>query len=156
MPPTFTLFKPAGIPASSLEEVVLPVDELEAIRLVDLEGMYQEQAAEEMGVSRQTVGRILESAHKKIAQVLVHGMALRIEGGEVEMNTTRHFECCECKHTWEMPHGTGRPAECPQCKSANIHRAAENRGFARGAGMGQRHGCRRGQCHGRGPVVQSS
>ena len=67
-----------------LEQVGLTVDEVEAIRLVDLEGMYQADAAEKMGVSRQTLGRIAESAHRKIADALVNGKALSIEGGSIE------------------------------------------------------------------------
>ena len=61
------------------------MDEFEAIRLADLEGLYQEQAAERMNVSRQTFGRIVEAARRKVAQALFDGLALRIEGGEVEM-----------------------------------------------------------------------
>ena len=64
-----------------LQQVSLSVDELEAIRLADLEGLYQEQAAQQMNVSRQTFGRILEAAHKKVADALVNGKALSIEGG---------------------------------------------------------------------------
>jgi len=62
-----------------LETVELAKDELEAIRLADLEGLYQEQAAEQMGVSRQTLGNILKRAHKKIAEALVHGRAIQLE-----------------------------------------------------------------------------
>jgi predicted DNA-binding protein (UPF0251 family) len=69
-----------------LEEVTLTVDEFEAIRLTNLEGLYQADAAEKMSVSRQTFGRILESAHKKIADALVHGKALFIKGGPIEVN----------------------------------------------------------------------
>ena len=58
------------------------MDEIEAMRLADLEGMYQEQAAERMDVSRQTFGRIITSAHRKVAEALVEGKALRIDGGE--------------------------------------------------------------------------
>jgi predicted DNA-binding protein (UPF0251 family) len=84
--PNCKIFKPAGVPCSSLEEVVLSIDEFEAIRLADLERLYHEQAAEKMRVSRQTFGRILESARGKVAKVLAQGLALRIEGGEVEIN----------------------------------------------------------------------
>ena len=63
--PESNYFKPRGIPLSLLEEVILSVDELEAIRLADLESLYQEQAAEKMNVSRQTFGRIIDSAHKR-------------------------------------------------------------------------------------------
>ncbi len=68
-----------------LEEVVLNLDEFEAIRLADHEQLYQEEAASQMNISRQTFGRIIESAHKKIADVLVSGKALKIEGGEVNL-----------------------------------------------------------------------
>jgi predicted DNA-binding protein (UPF0251 family) len=74
--PGSSYFKPRGIPLSELEEVVLSVDEFEAIRLADLEGLYQEPAAEKMSVSRQTFGRIIESAHQKVAEALVRGKAL--------------------------------------------------------------------------------
>ena len=61
--PGSSYFKPRGIPLSVLEEVVLSFDEFEAVRLADLDGLYQDQAAEKMGISRQTFGRIIESAH---------------------------------------------------------------------------------------------
>ncbi len=125
-----------------LEEVILTVDEFEAIRLADLENLYQEQAAEKMNVSRQTFGRIIESAHKKVAEAVVQGKALKIEGGEFEMAMTRKFKCDSCQHTWQLPYGTGRPENCPSCKSGNIHRAQEDRGYARGFGRGQSKCCR--------------
>lgn len=69
----------------------MTLDEFEAIRLADLDGLYQEQAAEQMGVSRATFSRIVDSAHAKVADALVHGKALRIEGGPVNLGTQR---CC--------------------------------------------------------------
>jgi predicted DNA-binding protein (UPF0251 family) len=143
--PESKYFKPRGIPLSTLEEIILTFDEFEAIRLADLEALYQEQAAREMNVSRQTFGRIIESAHKKVAEALVKGKALKIEGGDFEMAAKREFRCYDCQHTWELPHGTGRPGNCPSCKGGNIHRAEEDRGYARGWGAGQGRGCRRGQ-----------
>lgn len=83
--PQATYYKPRGVPLSALQCVELTVDELEAIRLADLERFYQEQAAERMNVSRQTFGRILDAAHAKVADALVHGKALSIEGGPVEI-----------------------------------------------------------------------
>lgn len=145
--PKCGLFKPAGVPCSSLEEVVLTVDEMEAIRLADLEGMYQEQAARQMNISRQTFGRVIESARRKVAQALCRGQALRIEGGTVEVVAMRRFQCCQCQHVWELSHGSGRPQECPKCASDNIRRAAEDRGCA-GGGTGRGRG--RGKCHRRG------
>lgn len=83
--PESNYYKPRGVPLSALEQVTLTVDELEAVRLTDLEGLYQADAAEKMNVSRQTLGRILESAHRKVADALVNGKALLIEGGTVEL-----------------------------------------------------------------------
>lgn len=84
--PNKNYFKPKGIPSYDLEEVVLCLDEFEAIRLADYEQLYQEQAAARMNISRQTFGRIIEAAHKKIADVLINGKALKIEGGEVTVD----------------------------------------------------------------------
>ena len=83
--PQVNFYKPRGIPLAVLQHITLTVDELEAIHLADLQGLYQEQAAEKMNISRQTFGRILESAHKKIADALVNGKALLIEGGPIEL-----------------------------------------------------------------------
>ncbi|MCU0961702.1 MAG: DUF134 domain-containing protein [Pirellulaceae bacterium] len=132
--PACMYFKPAGIPVRHLRERVVSMDELEALRLADLEGIYHEQAADRMGVSRRTFGRIIESARRKVADALIHGMALRIEGGVVQMADQRTFRCGDCTHEWHVPFGTGRPAECPQCHGQNFHRAAEERGQGRRRG----------------------
>ena len=84
--PQANYYKPRGIPLSVLECINLTYDEIEAVRLGDLEGLYQEKAAEKMNISRQTFGRIIESAHKKIADALVNGKALSIEGGMIEFD----------------------------------------------------------------------
>ena len=78
MPPN-RYFKPAGAPLRALEEIAITADELEAMRLVFDEGLYQEQAAEYMGISRQTFGRILSDAQSKLTRALLFGMAIRIE-----------------------------------------------------------------------------
>ncbi len=83
--PGVSYYKPRGIPLSELEEIHLTLDEFEAIRLADYGELYQEDAARKMDISRQTFGRIIDSAHKKIADTLLHGKALRIEGGEVQL-----------------------------------------------------------------------
>ena len=80
--PDANYFKPRGVPFIRLDEVSLSLDELEAIRLADLEGLYHEQAAGRMDVSRATFGRILGAARRKVAEAIVNGKALRIE----EMN----------------------------------------------------------------------
>ena len=79
MGPTHQNFKPRGVPMRLLREVYLPVDGLEAMRLVDLEGLDQAEAAGRMGVSRQTLGRILAVARRNVTQALTEGLALRIE-----------------------------------------------------------------------------
>jgi predicted DNA-binding protein (UPF0251 family) len=81
--PQVRYYKPRGVPLSALEEVVVTEDAYEALRLVDLEGMYQDEAAKKMGISRQTIGRILEQARKAVADALINGKAIRIEGGSV-------------------------------------------------------------------------
>lgn len=87
--PDINYFKPRGIPVDDLEEINLALDELEAVRLADFDGLYQEDAAKKMNISRQTFGNIINSAHKKIADVLLHAKALKIEGGAVEMDQRR-------------------------------------------------------------------
>ena len=89
--PAASIFKPIGIPLRMLDEVVMTLDEFEAIRLADLDGLYQESAAEQMGVSRPTFSRIAAAAHRKLADAIVHGKALRIEGGPVHVAGHR---CC--------------------------------------------------------------
>lgn len=81
--PTSVLYKPAGVPARSLEWITLAMDEFETIRLLDHEGLDQQQAAEKMGVSRPTITRIYASARKKIAAALTLGQGIRIEGGPI-------------------------------------------------------------------------
>jgi predicted DNA-binding protein (UPF0251 family)/predicted Fe-Mo cluster-binding NifX family protein len=115
--PEIRWFKPAGIKMFDLEEVSLTLDEIEALRLADLEGLYQEQVAERMQVSRQTVGRILTSARKKVSEALVMGKAIRLEGGQVQYTTPlggcRHrgqkgdfaIRCCH------LPDGQGHESD---------------------------------------------
>lgn len=146
-------FEPADVAAGP--EVVLGLDELEALRLADLEGLYQEQAADEMGISRPTFGRIVASARRKVADALVNRKALRVAGGNVRMTTEREFVCAECAHRWAMPCGTGRPAECPACHAATFHRVHADGTVGCG---GRQHG--RGKGHGRGrrgnPAAESA
>jgi predicted DNA-binding protein (UPF0251 family) len=127
MPPQ-THFKPRGVPVAQLEEIQLSVDELEALRLADLEGLYHEDAAARMNVSRPTFGRIVEAARRKVAEALVKGRALKIAGGVVEMPAMRHFQCVGCRHRWSEPFGTGRPKACPECGRDDFQRVDGTRG----------------------------
>ncbi len=80
--PEITYFKPRGVPLRHLEEVEITVEEFEAVRLNDLEGMRQTEVAGKMGISQPTLHRMLQSAHRKIAEAMVNGKAIRIKGGE--------------------------------------------------------------------------
>jgi predicted DNA-binding protein (UPF0251 family) len=90
--PGTTYFKPAGIPLRFLDEIRLSVEEAESIRLKDLEGLQQAEAAQRMGVSRPTFQRVLSSARKKIADALLNGKAIRIEGGSFQVTGIGY--CC--------------------------------------------------------------
>ncbi len=83
--PPVVLYKPAGIPARILETIEIRMDELEAMRLVDAEGMNQAEAADKMKVSRATVGRLLASGRSKTAAALTSGKALAIEAGPADL-----------------------------------------------------------------------
>jgi len=83
--PVVAAFVPDQMPPWGREEVVLPVEGLEAIRLIDYQGSDQEAAAAMMNVSRQTLGRILADARAVVADALIMGKVIRIEGGHYEM-----------------------------------------------------------------------
>ena len=93
--PEVVHFKPAGVPMRLLEEVTLGLDELEAMRLADLENLSHEEVGEMMKVSRATAGRILAEARRKTAAALVHGWAIRVEGGAVETVKDDDGTICE-------------------------------------------------------------
>jgi uncharacterized protein len=112
--PGRTCFQPEG--ALSSEEMLLTLDEYEAIRLADLEGLYQEQAASRMSVSRQTFGRIIEEAHRKVADVLVNGKTLRIEGGPVSMNAEEPARCPRCRRAFSPDCSKHNEMSCPHCR----------------------------------------
>lgn len=82
--PEATYFKPRGIPLCDLEQVVLTLDEVEAIRLKHIAALEQVEAAKRMGVSQSTFQRILSAANRKMADALLHGKAIKIEGGSVK------------------------------------------------------------------------
>ncbi|MFP3998855.1 MAG: DUF134 domain-containing protein [Desulfobacterales bacterium] len=121
--PNVSYFKPRGIPMKELSESSLTVDECEAIRLADYEGLSHEAAGEMMGVSRATFGRIIEQARKVVADALINGKAIRIEGGSYQfVEAERRFACRACSHQWVEPYGTGRPGACPECGKPEVGR----------------------------------
>ncbi|MDD4568581.1 MAG: DUF134 domain-containing protein [Tepidanaerobacteraceae bacterium] len=115
--PDITYFKPAGVPLRQLDEVVLTVEELEALRLKDLGGLEQEPCAERMNISRPTFIRIINSARKKVAEALVKGKAIRIEGGTYQY--VRPTKCQDCGNEWRVTQNDDTDMECPECHSTN-------------------------------------
>jgi len=120
--PQVTHFKPVGVPARLLERVALSVEELEAIRLKDMKGLQQEECAERMRISRPTFHRVLESARQKVADALINGKAVRIEGGNFALASQR-FRCRQDGHEWRVPFeavASGLPLACPRCDSPSV------------------------------------
>jgi predicted DNA-binding protein (UPF0251 family) len=110
-----------------IEEVRLTIDQMEAIRLADLEGLSQEDAGRRMGVSRATFGRIVQKARRIVAEAIVNGKAILLEGGNYQINSgLRKFGCRVCHYEWEADCGTGRPDKCPACGDQDVGRVIEN------------------------------
>ncbi|HSQ75352.1 MAG TPA: DUF134 domain-containing protein [Bacteroidota bacterium] len=113
--PTVTTFKPQGVPANELDFLTLTLDELEAIRLADLEGDDQEQAAMKMHISRPTFGRILERGHRVVADALFNGKAIQIGGGPVVTARRGQVRCRLCRRAWDIPLSVATDFRCPRC-----------------------------------------
>jgi uncharacterized protein len=121
-----------------LEEIQVSLDELEAIRLKDLEGLEQDQGAEKMNISRATFQRILTSARQKIAEALLNGKALRIEGGNFEL-TGQKFRC-RGGHEWVTESTNELPIVCPKCATSEVRPVPpENPGDRGRRGWGRCH-----------------
>jgi Predicted DNA-binding proteins len=120
--PKPAIFKPVGVPLHQLQTITLLHEELEALRLVDFEGRYQEEAARRMNISRSTLQRMISEARTKVVRALVEGTSLHIEGGTFRV-ATRFWQCTDCNHVWEIEHGSGKsaPPGCPSCGSHVIH-----------------------------------
>jgi len=114
--PGVKYYKPAGVPLRFLDEVCLSIEELESVRLKDLEDLDQEQCAEKMGISRPTFQRVLASARKKIANALLTGKAIRIGGGNYQA-IALHLTCLN-GHEWDMQWTSSADTAplCPTCK----------------------------------------
>jgi len=142
--PDITYFKPAEVPIMHLKETMLSFDELEAIRLMDSEGLDQTQSAKKMKISQSTLSRLLREGRKKLADAIIQGNAIKIQGGNfkmvqprrkgLEMGQGRGFSggrmggfaagpggicvCPKCGHKESQIRG--QPCmnkKCPKCKS---------------------------------------
>jgi predicted DNA-binding protein (UPF0251 family) len=146
--PEVAYFKPAGIPLGVLEEVGLTVEEVEAVRLKDLESLEQEDCAHRMDISRPTFHRVLGAARRKIADALINGKSIRIEGGTFAL-PNQPFRCRSDGHEWQVPFeavASGQPLACPQCDSPGVApvwpqgAALRRRGWGHGHGRGRQQG----------------
>lgn len=139
--PDVTYFKPQGLPVRMLEEIQLSLEEIEALRLKDIEGMDQEPAADNMNVSRPTFQRVLSSARKKVADALLNGKALRIGGGNYEFAFQRFR--CRNNHVWNInikENAEDTPVHCPTCQSSGFAWNSPSGFGGRGRGRGrERH-----------------
>ncbi len=149
--PQVTYFKPAGIPGYQLEEVVLSIEEAEALRLKEVEGIEQEECARAMSISRPTFHRVLTAARHKVADAIVGGKAIRIRGGDF-LPAVQSFRCANDGYQWEVPFDEMVPEAselvCPECSSAHIEPVyhsgyGRSSGWRRGRGWGRRGGRRR-------------
>ncbi|RDY24095.1 DUF134 domain-containing protein [Romboutsia maritimum] len=111
-------FVPIGKPKCELEEVVLKVEELEAMRLKDIEALNQEQCAQRMKVSRQTFQNIIDSARKKVSIALTQGKAININGGHYTTNHCK-FRCLDCGEMYFINYEQDKTS-CPNCGSHKV------------------------------------
>ncbi|MBN1923163.1 MAG: DUF134 domain-containing protein [Nanoarchaeota archaeon] len=119
--PEVNYFKPAGVPLKELKEETLKMEELEALRLCDVDGLKQEEAANKMNVSQPTLFRVLSNARKKMAQALIEGKSIRIEGGNYEMIQTRGRRRGSGRGLGFG--GPGMNCVCPKCGYAQVKQA---------------------------------
>ena len=117
-PPLFNEFKPLGVPSINLKRSKLSLDEFEAIRLADYNGYSQEEAASEMGISRSTFSRLIENARKKLAEFLILGKLLSIDGGNIHFRNNI-IRCESCGYMFKTDINASF-AECPNCKSTSL------------------------------------
>ena len=117
-PPLFTDFKPVGVEARSLEQICLSLDEYEAFRLADQLNMSHEEAAIEMEISRSTFTRLIEKSRKKIADFIILGKMLTIEGGNIHFRNNI-IRCFNCGHMFNINIDKSLK-ECPKCHSKNL------------------------------------
>jgi uncharacterized protein len=136
--PTVSFFKPRGVSLKELEVVILSFEELEVVRLLDLEGMDQEQAAAKMGISRRALWEDLQNARRKIVEALVEGKAIEINGGNYVVAKHVRYTCHGCTADWQAPIETGYPKRCPKCGNKEIQKDPDVRGSAR---HGRHGGC---------------
>ncbi|MCF6460888.1 DUF134 domain-containing protein [Clostridium sp. Cult3] len=116
--PSTTSFVPLGKDEEETKAINLKVEELEAMRLKDIEGLTQQECAEEMGISRQTFQNIIDSGRKKVAQALIEGRGINIKGGNYVFAHCR-LKCKSCNKTYEVDLIRDKDT-CPTCHSHKV------------------------------------
>ena len=116
--PIYDYFKPIGVPMFSLEKIELKIEELEAMRLKDIEGLNQVECAEMMKISRQTFQLIIDEARKKVAIALTEGKIIKIEGGNYTLNIC-HYTCEKCGYSYESAYEQVIQI-CPKCGTKEV------------------------------------
>ena len=125
-PPSWTSFKPVGIRSKELETISLGLDEFEAIRLADYEGLDHAESAVLMEISRSTFSRLVERARQKVAVFIIEGQRLQIDGGEIHFHGNV-IQCAVCAHQFAAPLNE-QPTECPACGSPSLIDLADRHG----------------------------
>jgi predicted DNA-binding protein (UPF0251 family) len=128
-PPLYSGFKPVGIRRDMLQDITLEIDEYEAIRLSDYEGLDHTDAAAEMEISRSTFSRLIEKARSKVASFLIEGRMLQIEGGKIHFRDNV-LKCQSCGHIFNIDIGN-RLSKCPECGSDRLLNLAGSFGHGR-------------------------
>lgn len=128
-PPLFTEFKPLGQRGPSLEQIELTLDEFEAFRLADQLNLSHAEAAEEMGISRSTFSRLIDHARGKIADFIINGKLLTINGGKIHFRTNT-IQCQSCGHMFKTDF-IKAVSECPACHSTKLLNLAGGFGHGR-------------------------
>ncbi len=128
-PPLFTDFKPIGVRGHNLKPIILTLDEFEAFRLADQLGLSHALAADEMEISRSTFSRLIEKSRKKVADFIIQGRLLTIEGGTVHFRVNI-IQCKNCGHMIKI-NVKHNIKECPECNSRSIINLAGNFGHGK-------------------------
>ncbi len=123
--PNVTHFRPVGVDLRNLDEWILTRDELESMRLVDHEGIEQNEAGKKMKISQPTFSRLLKSARKKVVEALVHGNSIKIQGGNFKMvQPRREIQNGRGRMSGSAAGGLGGICKCPKCGHEEAHERA--------------------------------
>ena len=117
-PPLYSNFKPTGVRGASLQTTELALDEFEAVRLADYEGLDHAESAEQMGISRSTFSRLVDKARHKIAHFIIDGRHLQIEGGNIHFQGNL-LQCHGCGRIFNVAFNE-EVNRCPSCESTNL------------------------------------